>query len=733
MRKTILLFLLFSFFLQHAYAQQRTLEQSKAIASNYLKNKGVGMSPDRLMPVVSSRKMMATTDGETPFYILYDKVTSVIVIVSADERMKDVLGYSNSGTETTDNMPEALLELLDTYRLQYDFLQTAEGQKVMSAPPIQIPDVKPLLNTTWKQSTPYNDQCPGGCPSGCVATAMSQVMNYHHYPTKGNDTFSYTSATRKYKCSYDFASATFNWDVLQKSYPSRAASSSLVGREEIAKITYACGVSVGMDYDKNGSGAYMSDVPYALIHFFGYNQNVTYCYRPYYKAEEWYKVLCHELEEGRPVLYGGVDSRNGGHAFVVDGCDSKTGKFHVNWGWGGDYDGDYELDAMNPTGYKFSTYQSMVINVSPQEVGTFRDVFYADKFAASDFIELDKTIAFTLTEIYCFSNLSSYVVTNAKFNGILGVGIFDSEFNFVTSIDSESVDGLNNFYGYDKITFKKKITRSMFPENGIYYIAPYVQSSVADVPSMIRTKDGKTDYIKVTISDDGVDEEKEVEEHEMVAEWSEGFESLVIPKSWTQERERGLGEWKARSLLIPSEENPMAASGRGYAYLDYTPDISDIFNARTAIRLVTSTIPLSSLNAGYNLSFQYRKYTTNPEPTDVLSVYYEQNGEWISLADVIVTNHTEWEKTVLDMPVNGDVRLAFCGSLSKSASLFLDDIKIYKKEDVSTSVEDPPTSVYCKDLPSVSTYTLTGVKVSQETMHSHPGIYIQNGKKVFVR
>lgn len=731
MQKCILLFFLFFFLLHHAHAQQRTLEQSKTIASSYLKNKGIDVAFDRLTPVISHRKLMNMADESVPFYVLHDTATSAFIIVSGDERMKAVLGYSNNGTGTADDMPEALLELLDTYRQQYDFLQTAEGQKVMAASPIPVPDVKPILSTIWKQTAPYNDLCPSGCPSGCVATAMSQVMNYHHYPTKGNGAFSYISATRKYECSYNFASATFNWDVLQDSYPANAANSSQAGREDIAQITYACGVSVGMDYDSKGSGAYMSDVPYALIHFFGYNQNVTYCYRPYYKAEEWYQVLCHELEEGRPVLYGGVDSRNGGHAFVVDGCDSKTGKFHVNWGWGGDYDGDYALDALNPTGYKFSTYQNMVINVSPQEVGIFTDVFYADKFSASGTIELDKTMTFTITEAYCSSNLASYVVDDAKFYGTIGVGIFDSDFHFVASIGSESVNGLNNFYGYDKLTFKRKVARSMFPENGIYYIAPYVQSTVADTPSMIRTKGGQTDYIKITISDDGIDEEEETERPEMIAEWSEDFETLSIPKSWTQEIEKGKGEWKARSVFMPSDESPVAANGRGYAYLDFMPDMSNIFNARTSIRLVTSTIPLSSENPGYNLSFQYRKYTTNPEPTDVLSIYYEHAGEWVLLADVTVINHSEWERTVLDLPVNSDVRLAFGGSLSKNTSLFLDDIRIYKKEETVTSIRENRTPICGKDLSGI--YTLTGIRVSPETMRSRRGVYIQDGKKIMIK
>jgi hypothetical protein len=73
-----------------------------------------------------------------------------------------------------------------------------------------------------------------------------------------------------------------------------------------------------------------------------------------------------ELEAGRPILYGGNDYSAGGHAFVVDGYNASTSKYHVNFGWSGYDDNYYALDAFKGSGYTFNYYQDMIIGVYPE-------------------------------------------------------------------------------------------------------------------------------------------------------------------------------------------------------------------------------------------------------------------------------------------------------------------------------------------------------------------------------
>lgn len=750
MKRILFSFTIFIAILTNLFAQQRSIEQAKNIARYFSPNSILFTSNDTLKSLSSYcynygektiKKIRGAQKDQMPFYIFSDPATETFVIVSGDERMKNILAYGkNFLSGDMVEIPEGLAALLNTYRRQYELLQTGVLEREKNAAIIDIPDVQPLIKTKWHQGVPYNNLCPEDCPSGCVATAMSQVMNYYQYPKSGQGNFSYISRSKKYRCSYNFENTTFQWDNLKNSYP-KSTIGEILGGEEVAQVTYACGVSVGMDYNTDGSGAYMSDIPYALIHFFGYNANTSYRDRTCYNAVEWYDMLCTELQEGRPVIYGGVDSKNGGHAFVIEGSNSKTRKFYVNWGWGGDFDGEYELDALDPRIYRFSSYQSMIVNVSPQLVGKYEDVFYADRFSSSKEIGLNKDINFILQDVFCYASQSSYVVSNAKFHGEIGVAIFDSNFEYISTIDKKDIGGgLNNFEGYSKISFTANLTNNMFPGDGTYYIAPYVRANSSLGPTRIRTSGGRTDYISVTVKEDIINDDGN-EEHpeETILTWSEDFEYSAVPKGWQQKSEYGESLWKHRYVLMPSEDMPIAAKGKGYISLEFSISATNLFNTRTVTRLETNIIPLSKEKT-YDLSLQCRKYATLPESTDLLTVYYAKNNDWHILSEIPVTNQEEWTRISIKIPETGNIRLAFEGSPSKGAVVFLDDILI--SEQVSTNtishlfVEHPFDDI-------IAVYNMEGKKISVShsgklnDMRLTKGVYLvqQNGetRKIVIR
>ena len=248
--------------------------------------------------------------------------------------MPEILGCSDGAS--IGEYPEGLKSLISLYIEEYNILQSVESEDsdmiihLSSA----APEISPLLKTRWGQNSPFNDKCPRGCPSGCVATAMAQIMNYYEYPDMGLGYFSYTSRSRMLKLSYDFGANSFSWSDMADYYSTFTNESQ---KEAVSNLLFACGVSVSMDYNNNGSGAYDIDVPFALINYFNYNDNTICLQRDYYDSEEWFSRLYTELKEGRPVLYCGADSKQGGHAFVVDGCRSSDNKVHVNWGWDGNF------------------------------------------------------------------------------------------------------------------------------------------------------------------------------------------------------------------------------------------------------------------------------------------------------------------------------------------------------------------------------------------------------------
>ena len=114
---------------------------------------------------------------------------------------------------------------------------------------------------------------------------------------------------------------------------------------------------------------------------------------------------------------------------------------------------------------------------------------------------------------------------------------------------------------------------------------------------------------------------------------------------------------------------------------------------------------------------------------EILSVLIDRecDGVWETLSEQTITNSYDWLGLKFSYVATGPYKLGFEGSLEYGASLFVDDVKVSMQENTSSLkiLKEP-------DNADASIYTLTGVKVSQEIMHSHPGIYIQNGKKVII-
>ncbi len=76
-------------------------------------------------------------------------------------------------------------------------------------------------------------------------------------------------------------------------------------------------------------------------------------------------MLRTELDEGRPFLYGGVDSETyAGHTLVCDGYQD-TSFFHFNWGWNGIYNGYFYLDSLVAGGNHFDFQHDAVVGINP--------------------------------------------------------------------------------------------------------------------------------------------------------------------------------------------------------------------------------------------------------------------------------------------------------------------------------------------------------------------------------
>ena len=303
--------------------------------------------------------------GQPYLYAVQPDNQRGFVIVSGDDRFRDVLGYSESGTFDNANMPDNMRAWLQGYVDEMKHLK-AIGYQPSASAAHRTSGVKkaisPLIQTRWNQGAPYNQKCPdfftfGKSVTGCVATAMAQVI-YYSSKKAGKIPAKTLAAIDAYDCSTSWGGGlgkvhvdaipktTLDWDNMLEDY---SGSSTEVQETAVATLMQICGAAVHMDYANSangGSSASTSLVPSALVTYFGYDGTVRKMSRDAYTLATWTEIIYDELAAERPVLYDGQSS-GGGHAFVVDGYDGDE-LFHVNWGWGGSQNNYFALSVMNP-------------------------------------------------------------------------------------------------------------------------------------------------------------------------------------------------------------------------------------------------------------------------------------------------------------------------------------------------------------------------------------------------
>jgi hypothetical protein len=218
----------------------------------------------------------------------------------------------------------------------------------------------PLLLTNWNQGFPYNEFCPedasgpgGHALVGCVAIAMAQVMKYYNFPAQGSGSSSY------YADGYGTQTANYgntNYEFYNMPNVGHESNPSL------AEFLYHCGVGAKMNYGPDGSGAWVTTACEAMETHFKYASSWEYDSRSSYTDAQWKALIKDEIDNLRPMIYVGYTSSMG-HAWNCDGYQNDY--FHMNWGWGGSYNGFYNLDNLVASGYDFYTGHKLAYNLYP--------------------------------------------------------------------------------------------------------------------------------------------------------------------------------------------------------------------------------------------------------------------------------------------------------------------------------------------------------------------------------
>lgn len=387
MKKNFLLLLSLMLLLSvSAIAGPRSYQQAKAIAQRQAAMLGIEMDAEVAASAKAAPRMSvssAVSPSATCYYVFANGEDKGFTIVSGDDRMPEVVGYSAQGTYDPDHLPANYVGFMKAYQETVEALLKGDAQvsgglaeaRQWRAERAGTAAVAPLLGgIKWNQRAPYNNMCPlyegtNRSVTGCVATAMAQVMMYYKNPKKLKSTIeSYTTKAYGINIPAIYSGATYDWDNMLPDYSKSYYNSAQA--DAVAKLMYHCGAAVKMDYGPS-SGANVT--PTILATYFGYDADLMRdLTRTVFTLQQWMTLIDNELKAKRPILYSGQSS-DGGHEFVCDGSDGK-GLYHINWGWGGYQDGYFDLTILQPTkggagsGSAVDGYNrncSMIIGIAP--------------------------------------------------------------------------------------------------------------------------------------------------------------------------------------------------------------------------------------------------------------------------------------------------------------------------------------------------------------------------------
>ena len=347
--------------------------------------------PGHTMSLVSEAKprSAAAANVTAPYYIISRGENQGFVIVSGDDCMPEILGYTEEGDYDESNMPETFRSWMQYRADIIEYAQKnglnkprAKGAEVKTkAGDNTKVDVPELMTTRWNQGSPFNDRCPmmndrnERALTGCVATATSQIVYY--WRREANDRLVYDTPVYSWGGAYVLPEyqlkkgTPIKFDLMADSYGNQPTEF----RDAVATLMAAVGMSAQLTYGVDGGTATSGQIYDCIDRVFSrqFGLNGGKCvykndggYSGNMSEAQWADLLYSEVVQGRPVLYCGYSNGGGAHAVVCDGYQARTGFFHINMGWGGGGNGWFSVeDGVQGWGFNDS-WQGCVYGICPK-------------------------------------------------------------------------------------------------------------------------------------------------------------------------------------------------------------------------------------------------------------------------------------------------------------------------------------------------------------------------------
>ncbi len=370
----------------------RTEPQAAAMAAAYFTSDNpspqIAKAPSQAVPVCLVRTIDFAQQSTPAIYIYEQEQSSRCVFIAATDKLDRILGYTDeplppySSTPllpySSTPLPPPLELWLQSYADEIALLELGEGTIHQLTPgrtpiePFMKDENKNLIQ--WNQKTPYNLFCPyldgAQTATGCVATALAQIMRYYRYPERptGQKSYEWDKGEKTLSINYDTVPA-YDWANMKNKQSNYTTTTQ---KRAVARLMRDVGYSVEMNYGPS-SGATTSNCLTALPTYFGYSTDIFMVGALSLPTQEYEDLVYSSLKKKHPLLLTGTKINGGAHAFVCDGADDK-GYFHINWGWGGSYDGYFDLSILDSKGTGtggstaaggYCAHRSAVFNILP--------------------------------------------------------------------------------------------------------------------------------------------------------------------------------------------------------------------------------------------------------------------------------------------------------------------------------------------------------------------------------
>lgn len=454
-------------------AGPRSFQQAKAIAEKQAALLGVTIDQKAMTKARKQGDKGEMNLSQESYYVFPNANSKGFTIVSGDDRLPEIVGYSSQGSYDENNLPEGFVSFMEAYQNLYNKVNLGDAEALKNLAEIKAwrnkknasaastSAVAPLLgNIEWDQTSPYNNMCPKYdsvhvAATGCVATAMAQVMAYYKYPKQLKaDIPGYVNRWNGIPMEIPTITqeeGIYDWDNMLPKY-NKEANATQQQKDAVAKLMYHCGAAVRMSYGPESGAAVSSS---KLAKYFGYDADLMMdLSRSSFTLDKWMQIIDAELAAGRPVLYGGQSSENG-HQFICDGKD-ENGLYHINWGWSGNQNAYFDLSILNPekggTGSGsaadgFNRYCTMTIGIAPDngvvdaplaQIPSISVLYDADYVVITKGTRKSKSDKFEFTQQVTFVNQ-----VKQAFKGFLGLGILqkDGSYKLVSDKKYVSFDG----------------------------------------------------------------------------------------------------------------------------------------------------------------------------------------------------------------------------------------------------------------------------------------------------